>query len=277
MTSDAPTVCLLVEGPTVPEWQAAALSDLFERTDATVTAIGYNAEASERSLADTLRRAGELREWAVVGTVNEWLRTESVSGERVALADICDTTEVIEREIQPEAVDGWKQRLPAEPVEALAAEADICLRLGFGFIIGPVLSAFEDGVLSYHHGDLRRYRGQPMGFWEFLDGADTAGVTVQVLTDELDAGRVAAHKTVPIGDCQTWGAVKRRLFEASGDMLAEAVQNVQAGEVWEPETLGSLYTLPKGWAVARFTVKNLRGHVRERVGHTTSPSPASDL
>lgn len=278
MASDAPTLCLLVEGPTVPEWQAAALSDLFERTDATVTAIGYNAEEGERSLADTLRRAVTLREWAVVGTVNEWLRAEAVDGDRVALSDICDATGVTEREIQPETVDGWKQRLPAEPVEALAAEADLCLRLGFGFIVGPVLSAFEDGVLSYHHGDLRRYRGQPMGFWEFLEGADTAGVTVQVLTDELDAGRVAAHKTVPIGDCHTWGAVKRRLFAASGDMLTDAVENVRAGEAWEPETLGSLYTHPTGWAVARFAAKNAVGHVRERVGQTpTSRSPPSDV
>lgn len=270
MGRDGPKLCLLLGGRTVPEWQAAALSHLLEHTDATVTAVGYNAADDDRTLRERLERAAELREWAVVGALNERLRTREVSGERVPVTDVCDLDGVTERRIEPTVVDGWKQRLPAEPVAALAADSTVCLRLGFGFIVGPVLSAFDHGVLSYHHGDLRAYRGQPMGFWEFLEGAETAGVTVQQLTDELDAGNVAALKTVPIEDCRTWGAVKRRLFAASADMLPEAVRAVRADDVWAPDTLGALYTHPTGLDVARFALKNALGHVRERV----RPRPA---
>jgi len=265
MARTAPTVCLLVDGPTVPEWQATALSHLLEHTDATVSAIGYNGLETDRSLTERLRRVAQLREWAVVSAINERLRTDDVYGRRVPLTELFDAGGVTTRTLEPTVVDGWKQRLPAEPVAALAEEATLCIRLGFGFIIGPVLSAFEHGVLSYHHGDLREYRGQPMGFWEFVEGAERAGVTVQLLTDELDAGRVAALKTVRITDCRTWGAVKRRLFTVSADMLTDAVETVLADETWQPETLGELYTLPKGRPVATFAAKNLVGHVHERV------------
>lgn len=274
MARTAPTVCLLLNEPTVPEWQATALTHLLEHTEATVSAIGYNGLDTDRSPTERLRRAAQLREWAVVSAINERLRTDEVYGSRVPVTELFDTDSVTTRTIEPTVVDGWKQRLPAEPVEALAEEATLCIRLGFGFIVGPVLTAFEHGVLSYHHGDLREYRGQPMGFWEFVEGAERAGVTVQLLTDELDAGRVAALKSVPITDCRTWAAVKRRLFAVSEDMLTDAVRTVLAGETWEPETLGDLYTLPKGRAVARFAAKNLVGHVHERVRqHRFTPAP----
>jgi folate-dependent phosphoribosylglycinamide formyltransferase PurN len=274
MARTAPTVCLLLNGSTVPQWQARALANLLEHTDATVTAIGYNGLDEGRSPREQLRRAAALREWAVVSAINERLRSGDVYGQRVPLTDICDIEDATTRTIEPTVVDGWKQRLPAEPVAALADEATLCIRLGFGFIVGSVLSAFEHGVLSYHHGDLREYRGQPMGFWEFVEGTERAGVTVQLLTDELDAGRVAALKTVSIADCRTWGAVKRRLLAASEDMLTMAVENVLADETWEPEQLGNLYTLPRGTAVARFAVRNFYGHVHERVRGPRPETPA---
>jgi len=274
MARDGPALCLLLPGPTVPEWQASALAHLLEHTEATVTAVGYNGLDTSRSPTETLRRVAELREWAVVSAIDEWVRADDVSGQRVPISTVCDITAVTTRTIEPTVVDGWKQRLPAEPVEALAAEATLCIRFGFGFIVGPVLSAFEHGVLSYHHGDLREYRGQPMGFWEFVEGAETAGVTVQQLTDELDAGRVAARTTVPIADCRTWGAVKRRLYDASTDMLPEAVRAVRTGESHPPERLGDVYTLPRGKPVATFALKSVYGHLHERVrGRGARPTP----
>ena len=275
MAQTGPTLCLLLNGPTVPAWQADALDHLLSNTDTTVTAVGYNGGDTTRRVTETLRRAVELREWAVVSSLNRLIRTDSSTDERVPLMDLCDLSDVTERTIEPTPVDGWKQRLPAEPVEALASEATVCVRLGFGFIIGPVLTAFEHGVLSYHHGDLRRYRGQPMGFWEFIEGAETAGVTVQQLTDELDAGRVAALKSVSIGDCRTWEAVRRQLFAASADMLTEAVRTAIDGDTWTPETLGTLRSLPKGVPVARFAVKNTLGHLRERVGSESPSGPGA--
>lgn len=47
-------------------------------------------------------------------------------------------------------------------------------------------------MLSYHHGDMRRYRGQPPGFWELYNGEREIGVTVQ----RLAAGARGPHQTL---------------------------------------------------------------------------------
>lgn len=263
-------VCLLLDEPALPRWQADALAALLEDCDATVTTVVYDETNRTRTYRETVRRALELREWAVVGAVEEVLSRPDSWTEPVALEDVVSRDPVTELSTTPTTVDGWKQRIPERPVERAAAEADVAVRLGFGFIVGPVLSAFEHGVLSYHHGDLREYRGKPMGFWEFLHGNETAGITVQQLTDELDAGRIAALETVPIDDLQTWQSVRRRLYARSDDVLARAVRNVQRGDLREPSELGEVYTHPSGLSVLKYVLKNTRGRARSALTNATS-------
>ena len=45
------------------------------------------------------------------------------------------------------------------------------------------------GVWSYHHGDNRVNRGGPAGFWEVFEQWDVTGSILQVLSEELDAGK----------------------------------------------------------------------------------------
>jgi len=48
-------------------------------------------------------------------------------------------------------------------------------------------------ILSYHHGDPRRFRGRPAGFYELLSGESQIGQVVQILSNALDAGKVVAY------------------------------------------------------------------------------------
>ena len=262
-------VCLFLSGTTVRDWQAEALEEVVAADDVTITSILYSATESERSLADTLRRGLEVREWAAVNALNAWLRPRGVGTERVPIDRVLDRDGITERAVRPRVVDGWKQEIPGDVVEAIADEADVAVRFGFNFIVGPVLTAFEYGVLSYHHGDLREYRGQPAGFWEFVHDADRAGITVQRLTEAVDAGEIAALRTVDIGDCHTWEAVRRRLYAESGGLLLPALRAVRDGRAREPEQLGDVYTLPRGRPVFEFAVRNAVGQLRERFGETS--------
>ena len=257
-------VCLLLNGPRVRDWQAAALAHLLDDPDVEVTAVVYDEYEDESTTLETLRRAVELREWAAVATLNNLLVESGRERGYVAIDSLVDRDEVRKLSVHPTIVDGWKQRIPADTVDEIADDVDVAIRFGFGFLVGPILSELEHGVLSYHHGDLTEYRGQPMGFWEFVHGRDTAGITVQQLTETLDGGGVAAAKTVDIRDLRTWEAVKRRLLAESEDMLSTAVQSLRDGTVREPESLGDLYTLPTGRPVVTFAVKNAWGHLRER-------------
>lgn len=250
-------VCLLVNDQSIPWWQADALRYLLANTDVTVTTIVYNELDRSRSTIDLIKRGIELREWAVVSVLNDALHQSQSRRDYIDLDAVIDRSSMTELGVEPEIVEGWKQEIPAGTVDEISEHADLAIRFGFGFLVGPILSEFRYGVLSFHHGDIRKYRGQPMGFWEFVHGEDTAGITVQQLTEDLDAGKIAAIKTVDIEDLCTWESIKYRLFKESEDMLATAVQSVQNDELEEPGELGPLYSFPTGLSVLKFAAKNI--------------------
>jgi folate-dependent phosphoribosylglycinamide formyltransferase PurN len=147
---------------------------------------------------------------------------------------------------------------------------DSVFRTGFGIIREPVLSLAPKGVISFHHGNLRKYRGQPVGFWELYHGERELGVCVQVLTEELDAGRIVVQKNVPIHWSDTWGALERRAYAESRPMLHEACVLLDRPD-FEPEVvpreeLGTLFTTPnlRQWLTlqARVALRRMRARLR---------------
>jgi hypothetical protein len=78
----------------------------------------------------------------------------------------------------------------ADVERILAYDLDVALRLGFRILRGRSLGIARHGVWSYHHGDNLANRGGPPGFWEVMERFPTTGSVLQVLSEELDAGRV---------------------------------------------------------------------------------------
>jgi hypothetical protein len=78
----------------------------------------------------------------------------------------------------------------ADVERILAYDLDVALRLGFRILRGRSLRIARHGVWSYHHGDNLANRGGPPGFWEVMERVPTTGSVLQVLSEELDAGRV---------------------------------------------------------------------------------------
>jgi len=71
-------------------------------------------------------------------------------------------------------------------------ELDVIIRLGFKILRGDILKASKYGIWSYHHGDNKVNRGGPAGVWEVFKNIDETGVTLQVLTENLDGGNILA-------------------------------------------------------------------------------------
>ncbi|MFC4358435.1 formyltransferase family protein [Halobium salinum] len=275
-TAHVRSVHLLLPGETLPGWAAAAVERMVAETDATVTHLVISEAEHDRSVVDSLRRVKKLREWAPVAAAHSVL-DEDRSGGSVHVDEIPALAGATRTYCEPVPRESFGNDLPEFAVEELR-EADIAIRFGFGILLGDALSAPTHGVLSYHHGDLTKYRGQPMGFWEYVRGEDTAGVTVQRLNETLDGGEIVVLEQVAIDDADTWPEVRRRLFERSEGMLAQAVRNVEDPSVspLEPDELGDLYTLPKGRPVATYLLKTARGLVRRqlralRTGRRRSP------
>ena len=65
-----------------------------------------------------------------------------------------------------------------------------------GILRGRILSAAKEGILSFHHGDNRRNRGGPFGFWEVYLRWPSTGFIIQILTEDLDGGAVVFRGSI---------------------------------------------------------------------------------
>ena len=62
--------------------------------------------------------------------------------------------------------------------------------MGFKILKGEILNCAKYGVWSYHHGDNNVNRGGPAGHWEVIEGKRITGTILQILSEELDNGKI---------------------------------------------------------------------------------------
>lgn len=170
------------------------------------------------------------------------------------------------------AVDGGASlALPDDTVESIARETDVVIQNGVGILTGDILTAPEYGVLSYHHGDIREYRGVLTHFWNYLNRDDAAGVTLLQLDESLDGGGIAAETVVDTTGCRTWSEIESRKHIAGIPLIRQAVENF-ADPNFEPEyvpeaELGRMYyssdiTLP---VIAKYVTMETARTVHDRM------------
>lgn len=135
---------------------------------------------------------------------------------------------------------------------------------GFGIVKEGLINLTRGGVLSYHHGNMRSYRGMPPGLWEVYNGDREMGVTVQTLGAGLDSGDPIVEKTIPIRYTDTPGSLRARALSESTDMMYEAACRLNNPN-FTPEKInsyGPLYTLPnlRQWLIlqSRVAVRKLK-------------------
>jgi len=72
----------------------------------------------------------------------------------------------------------------------LENDLDVIVRLGFRILRGDILKAAKCGIWSFHHGDNDLNRGGPAGFWEVFQNQPVTGSILQILSEELDGGKI---------------------------------------------------------------------------------------
>jgi folate-dependent phosphoribosylglycinamide formyltransferase PurN len=117
---------------------------------------------------------------------------------------------------------------------------------GYGIIREPLLSITKYGILSYHHGDMRKYRGMPPALWELYNNETEMGVTVQLLEKGLDCGSPIIEKKITIEKKDNLTKLKMKALKQSENMMHEAIFRVSKKDfqLEKLEKLGNIYTLP---------------------------------
>ena len=85
----------------------------------------------------------------------------------------------------------WSDYFSSKDIEEIRKhDLDVLVRNGFGILRGDILTAAKVGVWSFHHGDNCINRGGPACFWESMASWPETGSILQILTEDLDNGKV---------------------------------------------------------------------------------------
>ena len=209
MTTNKLRVCVFLDGETGPLWIAELLRAI-DSCGAAEIVLAVMPEASSQPRPSRLRRwlrSGfrPLLRAAAAKFLTLWHarlfeRSQSVRDALVetSLTGILDTAARIY--ITPRRTL-YSDYFEQPDLDRLAAyDIDVVVRLGYRILRGDVLRVPRYGVWSFHHGDNRINRGGPPGFWEVMLGWAETGATLQILSEDLDAGTVLARtrsSTIP--------------------------------------------------------------------------------
>jgi methionyl-tRNA formyltransferase len=85
------------------------------------------------------------------------------------------------------------------------------------------------GCLNVHPSLLPENRGPAPLFWTFREGADSTGVSVHLMTGELDAGDIVEQGVVAAPEGISGEEMDRRCSELGGALLVRSVRGLAAG------------------------------------------------
>ncbi|MHC5011643.1 MAG: methionyl-tRNA formyltransferase [Planctomycetota bacterium] len=109
-------------------------------------------------------------------------------------------------------------------------EADLLVVCDYGQILSAeTLATARLGGVNLHGSLLPRYRGAAPVAWAIYHGETETGVSVIHMTPAIDAGPVIAQGRAPIGEDETAEDVELRLAELGGELMPEAIDDLEAG------------------------------------------------
>jgi phosphoribosylglycinamide formyltransferase-1 len=105
----------------------------------------------------------------------------------------------------------------------------VCLA-GFMRLIGaPLLNAFPNAILNIHPSLLPAFPGVDAQAQAIAHGVKMSGVTVHLVTGELDGGPIVRQTAVPVRDDDTVDSLAARILVEEHRIYPEAVRAVLAG------------------------------------------------
>ncbi len=122
---------------------------------------------------------------------------------------------------QPESLDVLRALRP-----------DLILVAAFGqYIPNEILTLPPRGILNIHPSLLPRWRGASPIAAAILAGDTETGVTIHLVTAQLDAGDILAQERTPIGAEETTGTLTARLAEWGAGIYLDTVARWLRGEL----------------------------------------------
>jgi phosphoribosylglycinamide formyltransferase 1 len=128
---------------------------------------------------------------------------------------------------------GWPSRADYDRalIEALRAREVglVCLAGFMRIFAGPMIDAFPNRILNIHPALLPSFPGVDVQAQAIEYGVKISGVTVHIVTRELDAGPIVLQRAVPVLDDDTPDTLAARILVEEHRAYPDAVQMILDG------------------------------------------------
>jgi methionyl-tRNA formyltransferase len=114
-------------------------------------------------------------------------------------------------------------------------------------------------LLNRHLGLGPDFRGSDCAVWAFaLDRPESAGYSIHVLTERVDAGDVIVRRPVPVGDEPSLEGYLGRLQREASNGFVGVIDQVLQGATLSPVSQAGKgrYFPPAGWSIRRQAKRN---------------------
>ncbi len=249
-----------------PAWQAAAIRQLAMLPGVDIALLIVRDGASRG--AGKLRRLRDIRHllWTLFN--KGYVERRSRASHAVDLTEML--ADVPEIRVRTVPVGRFGERFTDGDVATIRDQGlDVILRFSFGIIKGEILEAATYGVWSFHHGDERKYRGRPPGFWELYEGEAVVGAILQRLTERLDGG-IVLHRGFFATVAHSYRKTRDELFFGTSVWPSIVVRQLQLGDTdmvdaAPSQTNAAIRYDPTNPEMLRFLLRQAGAFVRAQV------------
>jgi len=100
------------------------------------------------------------------------------------------------------------------------------------------------GFLNFHFGVLPQYKGTDPVFWQLKNGEKNGGISVHIMTEDIDEGPLLFVQQMPIIPGETYGIHCQRLGALAAQILQKAKQAADSTTLIDNAGQGEFYRAP---------------------------------
>lgn len=151
-----------------------------------------------------------------------------------------------------------------------AANADLGLSLGNGYIPHSVFSIPSFGMVNVHGEILPDYQNAQSIIWPIYNGERNTGLTVHQIDSKIDTGMILYQERYPIIFCKSLRDTVIRTIKSTRDRTPLAVKYVcenymELARNAVPQGIGRSYTTPSIGAFLRMIINNRKLFSNQKV------------
>ena len=184
---------LLTDNDRIPAWSYKMLERVVNNENLEIVLIAKNSESLNNQVSKLNKLWANKNHllWMLYNKFeNKLFKPQPNAFEFKNINGVVDCDEII---IQPQKKDKSCIFSSNDISKIKTYDLDVLINLCYIGLKGDILKISKCGIWSYCHGDRSVYRGGPPGVWEVFKAQDTIGVMLEILSEEIDGGKIMAQ------------------------------------------------------------------------------------